>query len=95
MRADFVNECESRECMYLKGAALIANGCSEPVGVAFRIIAYGKNGERVASRDIWPASIRNIPPGDYAFSLDNLVDYDPLIVRFSLVPIEVKDWWRR
>jgi hypothetical protein len=75
----------------MDAVALVTNSCSQPVGVQFRAIAYGKNGEPVAWRDLWPARIANIPPGDYSFSF--LLDYDPSIVKVLLQPIAVKDWW--
>lgn len=90
--ADAVNDdCATQECLYIDAVALVSNACSQPVGVEFRAIAYGKSGERVAWRDLWPARISNIPPGDYSFSF--LLDYDPSIVKVLLQPIAVKDWW--
>ena len=92
MKARFVDECQRSPCVYMKGVAVLTNRCKEPVGVQVKITGYDKSDSPVATRELWPASIRNIPPGDYTFSLDQYLDYDPSIKRFDLTPIEVKQW---
>lgn len=92
MKAGFVDECRRSPCIYMKGVAVLTNRCSEPVGVQLKITAYDRAGAPVATRELWPASTRNIPPGDYTFSLDQWLDYDPEIKTFDLVPIEVRQW---
>lgn len=91
-KAKFVNECRRSPCFYMKGVAVLTNRCAEPVGVQIKITAYDKGGAPVATRDLWPASVKNISPGDYTFSIDQWLDYDPEIKRFDLVPINVKRW---
>jgi hypothetical protein len=72
--------------------AVLTNRCAEPVGVQIKMTAYDKSGAPIATSARWPASISNIPPGDYTISLDQYLDYDPAIVKFELVPIAVKQW---
>lgn len=74
----------------MKGVAVLTNSCAEPVGVQVKIIGYDNAGSPVATRDLWPASVRNIPPGYYTFSLDQYLDYDPSIESIALEPIAVK-----
>jgi len=92
MRVKFVDKCRSSPCIYMKGVAVLTNRCEEPVGVQLKITGYDQTGAPVATSDLWPASTRNIPPGDYTFSLDQWLDYDPEMKKFDLVPIEVKQW---
>jgi len=94
LKARFVNPCTTRSCYTMKGVAVLTNNCKEPVGIEVKITGYNKAGEPVATRDLWPASVSNIPPGDYEFSLDTWLDYDPAIRRFALIPIRVRQWRR-
>lgn len=92
LNAKFVDECQRSSCPHMKGVAVLTNRCSEPVGVQIKVTAYDKSGAPVATRDLWPASINNIPPGDYTFSLDQWLDYDPAIKTFDLRPVAIKHW---
>ncbi len=91
-RAKFVNECERSECVVMKGVAVLTNRCHESVGVLIRVTAYDSHGAPVSTANRWPASIENIPPGDYTFSLDQWLDYDPEMKTFDLTPIEIHRW---
>lgn len=92
MKARFVDECRTRSCPHMKGVAVLTNRCAEAVGVQIKITAYDKTGAPLATRDLWPASINNIPPGDYTFSLDHWLDYDPDMKTFKLNVIAIKQW---
>jgi hypothetical protein len=92
MRARFVDPCGTRSCTQMKGVAVLTNTCNEPIGVQVKIVGLDKSGAPVASRDLWPASVSNIPPGDYTFSLDHYLDYDPAMKTFTLEPIRVTRW---
>lgn len=92
VEARFVDECRHSPCIYMKGVAVLTNRCSEPVGVQVQITGYDKSGAPVATRELWPASVRNIPPGDYTFSLDQYLEYDPAIKRFGLKAVAVRQW---
>ena len=92
MKVRFVDACTRSPCIYMKGVAVLTNHCSEPVGVQLKMTGYYNTGAPLATRDLWPASTRNISPGDYTFSLDQWLDYDPGIKKFDLTPIEIRRW---
>jgi hypothetical protein len=92
MQAKFVNECEQSPCVHLKGAAVLTNDCAEPVGVQVTITAHAQSGARVAGQDWWLASHKNIPPGDYRFSMDYGIDYEPGMATVDLKPTRIKRW---
>lgn len=91
-RAGFVNNCTRTPCYSLKGVAVITNKCDKPTGVQLQMTGYDKDNVPVTTRSSWPASIRNIEPGEYTFSLDTWLDYDASIVSFTLVPVRVRQW---
>jgi hypothetical protein len=78
--------------MFLKGIAVLKNKCTVPIGVQIKITGLDAAGQPVATRELWPASTRNIPPGEYDFSLDQWLDYDPAIRSFRLTPVRVRQW---
>jgi hypothetical protein len=90
----FVDACRTSSCLYMKGAAVLNNRCSVPVGVKIKITAYDNSGSPIASRDLWPAATDNIPPGDYTFSLDSRLDYVPGMASVEVSPISVMQWRR-
>lgn len=91
-KARFVDECRRRACPHMKGVAVLVNHCASATGVQVKIIGYDKNKQPVAARELWPASIRNIAPGPYTFSLDTWLDYDPDIRTFTLSVAGVTHW---
>lgn len=92
MKAQFVKKCDADECMVMQGVATLENNCAEAVGVQIQITGYDASGSPVSTNELWPASIRNIPPGSYTFSLNQYLEYDPSITKFSLKPIDVNRW---
>jgi len=97
MRAGFKDICSESGrgqsgCIRMKGIAVLNNGCAEAVGVQIKIIGYDNAGAPVSTRDLWPASISNIPTGDYTFSLDGWLSYEPDMVKFKLKPTKVTRW---
>ena len=92
MQAKFVDSCRLTPCFFMEGVAVLTNHCPEPVGVQIKITAYDEPGSPLATREFWPASVRNIPPGDYTFTLDQALDYDPRIKTFELQPVDVRHW---
>lgn len=90
--AGFVDSCRTRPCPSLKGVGVLHNGCPVPVGVQLQFTALDASGRPVATRELWPASTRNIPPGDYTFSLDTWADYDPRIKSFTAKAIDTRAW---
>lgn len=92
MKAGFVDPCRRRACPSMKGVAVLTNGCPEAIGVQVKIVGLDAKGSPVSARDLWPASTQNIPPGDYTFSLDHYLDFDPQIRSFTIEPIRVQRW---
>lgn len=90
--ARFVDECRTRSCIYLKGVAVLTNRCDVPVGVEVKITGLDASGSPMATRELWPASTRNIPPGDYTFSIDQWLDHQPGMKSVLLQPIDVRQW---
>lgn len=95
VKTRIVNECRASDCSVIKGVAVLRNGCQKPVGIQVKIIGYDKRNAPVAARDLWVASINNIAPGDYTFSIDQWLDYDPSIKSVTIEPIAVQEWRRR
>ena len=79
----------------MRGVAVLANKCDEPIGVQVKIVGLDGAGNPVAASEFWPASVSNIPPGDYTFSLDSHLDYDSRMRSFTLEPIRVEKWRER
>lgn len=88
----FVDECSTRACPSFKGTGTLTNGCTTPIGVRLKITAFDAQGRAIQTRELWPASTRNIAPGDYAFSMDTWLEPDDRIERFAVEPAEVKAW---
>ncbi|MCC8385320.1 hypothetical protein GPY51_21980 [Photorhabdus laumondii subsp. laumondii] len=76
----------------LKGAGTLLNKCNTPVGVQLKLSAYDSAGNAVLVDDFWPASINNIPPGEYDFSILSGTDGNEDMKTFKLIPISVKKW---
>ena len=92
VKAKFANTCGSADCTHMTGVATLVNNCAEATGVQIQITAYDKDDSPVSTDERWPASIRNIPPGSYTFSLNQWVEYDPMIASFGLKVIDVNKW---
>lgn len=91
-KARFFNACTRSACFQMKGIAVLVNNCAEPIGVRVKITGYDKFGTPMATRELWPASIENIPPGEFTFSLDNYLDYEQGMTAFKIEPTSVKRW---
>lgn len=92
LKAKFLNTCGSADCTHMIGVATLVNSFSEPTGAQIQITAYDKQSSPVSTSEHWPASIRNIPPGSYTFSLNQWLEYDPTITSFGLKVIDVNKW---
>lgn len=88
----FIDECQSTSCPRFKGTATLINKCKMPVGIQVKIIAYNKAGIAIQTNEKWPASIRNIPPGEYPFSMDYWLQPDSDIDKYALQAIDLKRW---
>lgn len=92
VKAKFINTCGSTDCTHMTGVATLLNNCAEATGVQVQITAYDNLDSHVSTVEHWPASVRNIPPGSYTFSLDQWLEYDPTIASFGLKVIDVNKW---
>ena len=86
------DECRTQSCAIVKGVAKLKNNCRESVGVQIKAVGVDKAGALLSVNDFWPASDNNIPPGEYVFSLDQVLDYQPEMKRIDLAVNEVKMW---
>lgn len=71
-------------------AGRIVNRCVVSTGVQLKFIFYGPGRSLLSAQDVWPASISNIPPGDYPFqfSVEKLEGLEHLEVR----TLKVQRW---
>lgn len=92
MKVKKADPCRTKSCPHLTGVAVLINKCDTPIGVQLNMTAYDKHGAPVATREMWPASIRNIPQGEFTFSLEQWLDYEPDMHSFTLAPVSVKKW---
>lgn len=90
----FVDRCDNlpRSCYQISGVAVLNNSCSTPVGVQLKLTGYDKDDAPVATVEYWPASIRNLAPGDYVSSAPRQFHYDARIARFELQVIDTRKW---
>jgi hypothetical protein len=88
----FENSCQHSDCTSMKGAAIITNNCSIPIGVEVQITGYNKNNTPIATQKYWPNSINNLPVGQTVISLDQRLDYSPEISTITLTPTHTKQY---
>jgi hypothetical protein len=88
----FVDECTRTPCPSFKGVGVLRNNCPIPVGVQLKITALDAAGKPLATREMWPASVRNISPGEYTFSMDTWLDPDPKAESFRVEVVDTKEW---
>lgn len=92
--AKFVDKCNDflRPCWFLGGTGTLNNSCAFPVGVQLKLTGYDENNIPVDIKEFWPASIRNIPIGEYNFKMPKSFDYSVDITRFSIEVVDIKVW---
>lgn len=88
----FVDECTTRSCATFKGVGVLKNKCPIPIGVQIQITGTDSGGKPISSRELWPASVRNIPPGDYTFSMDGYIEPDPRVDSFTVQVVDIREW---
>lgn len=89
-RARWVDACGNGKCMQLKGAAILESRCQEPARVKVRLDGLDQSGEVIATVEMWAFGMRTVGAGAYPFALDNWLDFDPAVVTFGVVPVEVR-----
>lgn len=92
IKTEFINICKNRECFHMEGVAVLNNQCKESIGVEVKVTSFDLSGAPVSTAEFWPASIRNIEPGAYVFSMDNKLRYNPLIHRVEAKVIDIRKW---
>lgn len=68
------------------------NQCQTPIGVMLQIYSYDKEKKPLQVYEWWPASTRNIPPGDYVFSLKHTLIYNENATGIHIKVIDTKQW---
>lgn len=84
--------CSRSACPHLAGVGVLVNRCGEAVGVQVQVTGLDAKGEPVSTNELWPASVRNIPPGEYTFSLNHYLKPDRRIKTIQVRPIDVRRW---
>ena len=90
--AKWVDPCRRSSCASMQGAGTLVNACPIAAGVQLKMTGYDEAGNPIAARTLWPASIKNIEPGNYVFSLDQWLDYNPAIKRFEVSVESTRVW---
>lgn len=90
----FIDKCNSinKPCWFMGGVGVIEHSCNTPIGVQVKITAYDKLNSPVNTKEFWPASIRNIPKGEYVFNMPSNFEYSPEISSFRFEVIDIKVW---
>lgn len=78
----------------MKGVGVINNNCDAAIGVQIKAIAYDGKNNPMAVQTMWPASIHDIPPGKYTFSIDYWIEYEEGMKSVGLSVESVKKWDR-
>jgi hypothetical protein len=78
--------------MYFKVVGELINNCNELTGIQIRFVGRDSKGDLVAVNELWPASIRNIPPHSRSPFSTNAFPYDHSIKTLTAEVIEVKQW---
>jgi hypothetical protein len=88
-----VDDCTTRSCPVLKLTGKLKNNCSIASGAQIKITALDAKGNVVDTYEGWPASIRNIQPGEaYAFNSGPGMDYRHTMKSFRAEVIEARTW---
>ena len=75
---------------YIKITGRLTSNCADDIGVQIKITTYSKADDIISSRDIWPASIKNIPAkSEWPFEW---IDASAPVSRFTVNVIDVKAW---
>ncbi len=62
-----------------------------PCGVEVRYSTYDKAGELMRTKEGWPASVRNIPPGQ-SEKFDLMIEYDRTSKNVGIETLSAKHW---
>lgn len=90
VKLKFVDACRSSPCIQSRGVAVLNNRCAAPVAVKVKITGYDKEGLPTSTYDFWVNSGNNVPPGNYPFSLDYKLSFDPDMKRYDVIAVDIK-----
>lgn len=92
-RATVYDDCRRTPCPALKLTGKLKNNCKIAAGAQIKITAEDARGIVIDTTEGWPASIRNIAPGEsYAFDLGPLMTYRPNMKNFQVQVISARTW---
>jgi hypothetical protein len=89
-KAVWHNRCSKKECIEFRGSALLTSRCDESAAVQIRLVGHDASGAPIAVREMWPYSISNVPPGEFPFSIDLWLKYQPDIRGFDIAVTQVR-----
>ncbi len=87
------DDCRSTPCPALRLAGEVENQCAQPAGVQIKITALSATGSVIDTIEGWPASTRNIAPGErYAFNMGAGMPYQAGMHSFDVQIIDARTW---
>ena len=78
--------------MYFTVVGELVNNCNAPTGAQVRFVGRDAKGNLVSVRELWPASVRNIPARSRSPFQTHAFPYDRNVKTLSAEVIEVKQW---
>lgn len=88
-----VRQCSMRSCPKYSLRGVLKNNCSAPAAARIEIRGVDANGAVVGNAEGWPASTRNLAPGEgIDFDFGPLIRFDDSIAEFKVAIIESKTW---
>lgn len=88
-----VKRCSGARCPRLRLEGILVNKCSSAAAARIEIQGKDENGAVLGSAEGWPASTRNLAPGEEVeFDFGPLIKFDQRLVNFDVLVIEVKSW---
>lgn len=88
-----IERCSGSRCPKLRLAGKLVNQCSAPAAARIEIQGLDGNGRPLANAEGWPASTRNLAPGEeVVFDFGPLMKFDTRLVDFKVMVVEVKSW---
>lgn len=90
VKLKFVDACSDSPCIQSRGVAVLNNRCAAPVSVKVKITGYDKKGLPTSTYDFWVNGGNKIAPGNYPFSLDYKLSFDPDMKRYDLIAVDIQ-----
>lgn len=88
-----IERCSGSRCPKLRLAGKLVNQCNAPAAARIEIQGLDSSGRPLANAEGWPASTRNLAPGEEVnFDFGPLMKFDTRLVDFKVLVVEVKSW---